>query len=138
MLGMFAVEMVVRVLNNPTALSAHSETLGSYSYSETFAQRAELGLALMPAEELMLRRLVFGSNSASVTVRSTGRRLRRSSVWPGLPLALESAPPVPTLCKMSQLAVLVPVLGRPARVKPFLDAFLAATPDCEIFLIADP
>ena len=70
MLGMFAVEMVVRVLNNPTALSAHSETLGSYSYSETFANRAELGLALMPAEELMLRRLVFGSNSASIKVRS--------------------------------------------------------------------
>ena len=36
-----------------------------------------------------------------------------------------------------RLAVLVPVLGRPHRVSPLLDAFLATTPDCEIFLIAD-
>lgn len=39
---------------------------------------------------------------------------------------------------MSELAILVPVLGRPHRVKPLLDSIEAATPDARVVFIADP
>ena len=36
------------------------------------------------------------------------------------------------------LSILVPVLGRPHRVLPFMDSALAATPKAEVLFIADP
>lgn len=39
---------------------------------------------------------------------------------------------------MTELTVLVPVLGRPHRVAPILDSALAWTPDAEVLFIADP
>ena len=39
---------------------------------------------------------------------------------------------------MAELAVLVPVLGRPHRVQPFLDSLRAATPDHRVLFICDP
>lgn len=38
---------------------------------------------------------------------------------------------------MSDLVVLVPVLGRPHRVTPFLDALEETTPDCRVLFLAD-
>lgn len=39
---------------------------------------------------------------------------------------------------MSELAILVPVLGRPHRVKPFLDSVRASTPDAMTLFICSP
>ena len=39
---------------------------------------------------------------------------------------------------MSELAVIVPVLGRPHRVEPLLASIRGATPECTILFIADP
>lgn len=39
---------------------------------------------------------------------------------------------------MGELAILVPVLGRPHRVKPHLDSIERCTPDARVVFIADP
>lgn len=38
---------------------------------------------------------------------------------------------------MGSVAILIPVLNRPHRVGPVIDAFQATTPDCDIYFIAD-
>jgi hypothetical protein len=72
MLSMMCVELVARTMANPTDLQRKSEAIGSYSYTEMYAARGSAvpGLIPTPTEELLLRRVVFGSNTASVKVRS--------------------------------------------------------------------
>lgn len=71
LLGMLATEIVSRVMLNPQDLQRHSEAIGSYSYTDQYAARGVEAPGLMPTqtETLLLRRTVFGSNTASVAVR---------------------------------------------------------------------
>lgn len=69
------ISVVMRAMSNPQALGQLSETIGSYSYTQTFAREVPgAGLMLMPAEELAARRLVWGSNTGS-------SRPRNPTVW---------------------------------------------------------
>lgn len=70
-LRLLTVELVVRSMRNPGGLRSQSETLGQYQSSESYADAGNGGgLLLTATEELLVRRVVFGSNSTSVRVES--------------------------------------------------------------------
>lgn len=53
----FCIEIVCRSLGNPNGLFSRSETVGSYSYSESF-NREIAGLSLTAMEKQVIRRAV--------------------------------------------------------------------------------
>lgn len=67
-LSMMATELTARSMPNTLGLQSKSERVGTYSYTETYSNSDGSGLLLTNAEELILRRVVFGSDIASVTV----------------------------------------------------------------------
>lgn len=65
------VELVVRVMSNPTQARSMSEQLGQYQHSESFRDAAQGGgMLLAPWEELAVRNAVFGRTTASVRVKA--------------------------------------------------------------------
>ena len=67
------IEAAVRVLVNPTGARSVSQQLGSYQRSESFHANfdpAAAGIQLTDAEELRVRRAVFGTSSGSSQARS--------------------------------------------------------------------
>lgn len=68
-----AVDVVTRVMRNPSGFSSTSETLGAYSYTERYGSDDSTtggGLALTPAEARRARRAVFGASVSSIEVAS--------------------------------------------------------------------
>lgn len=70
-----ALDVVSRLLLNPTGLSSTSEALGAYSYTQRFAadamsQAVGGGVALTAAEKRRVRRAVFGASVDSIEVAS--------------------------------------------------------------------
>lgn len=61
----FCVELTCRALANPSGLFSKSETIGSYSYTNSFNRELPSGIALTDAETLVLRRSVWGTNAGS-------------------------------------------------------------------------
>lgn len=80
-LGLMCTELVARTLGNPLDLFSKSETIGGYSYTQSFARRDKPGLLLSDAEALAVRRVVFGTTSGSVTVRSFADDYA-DNIWP--------------------------------------------------------
>ena len=71
MLKFLAVEVVVRAMANPEALSRFQEQLGAYSSTKAFATAtAGGGLMLTDVEVNLVRRTVYGTLSGSVRVES--------------------------------------------------------------------
>ena len=71
MLKFLAVEVVVRAMANPEALSRFQEQLGAYSSTKAFATvTAGGGLMLTDVETNLVRRTVYGTLSGSVRVES--------------------------------------------------------------------
>ena len=64
------VEAVARAMSAPVGLRSRQETLGQHSYSESFNDDLAQGLQLTDAEELKVRRIVFGSNSGGARAES--------------------------------------------------------------------
>lgn len=64
------VEVVARTVASPIGLRSRQETLGQHSYSESFTDQLAQGLQLTDAEELKVRRIVFGSNSGGARAES--------------------------------------------------------------------
>jgi len=58
------VEVVARVMANPTGARSSSEQLGSYQFTDSFSDAGH-GLELTPTEVLRARRAVWGTNTAS-------------------------------------------------------------------------
>ena len=70
-LNMFCVELAVRGMANPSGLASVSEALGQYSSTQRFRDAAAGGgMALSELEERVIRRAVFGTNSASAKTES--------------------------------------------------------------------
>ena len=70
-----AIEVVSRLMLNPTGLSSTSETLGAYSYTQRFggdtmSQAGGGGVALTAAAKRRVRRAVFGASVDSIEVAS--------------------------------------------------------------------
>lgn len=70
-----ALDVVSRLLLNPTGLSSTSETLGAYSYTQRFGadtmpQAVGSGVSLTAAEKRRVRRAVFGASVDSIEVAS--------------------------------------------------------------------
>lgn len=65
-----AVELVARAMASPQGLAAASETLGSYSRSETYRRDLSTAMALTELEERLCRRAVYGRTAGSSTPRS--------------------------------------------------------------------
>jgi hypothetical protein len=63
------LEMVARVMQNPSGVRSQSETLGQHSRSASFTDNAH-GLTLTDAEERMCRRTAIGATSGSAYVDS--------------------------------------------------------------------
>ncbi len=63
------VEMVARVMNNPTGARSQSETLGAHQYSTSFTDGAH-GLELTASDISRCRRAILGQTSASARVES--------------------------------------------------------------------
>ena len=63
------VEKAIAVGSNPNGVASRSETLGSFSSSETF--RKDSGLYLTPLEERLARRAVLGRLAGSSRPEST-------------------------------------------------------------------
>lgn len=64
-LSSICIEAVARAFAVPIGVRSQQETLGSYNHSESYPDQLAQGIALTPAEELRVRRIVFGSTSAS-------------------------------------------------------------------------
>ena len=70
-LSMLCVEIAIRGMTNPQALASQSESLGQHSVTQQYSRDIPgSGLMLTSAEELMLRRVVYGTTSGSVRTRS--------------------------------------------------------------------
>jgi len=71
------VEKCVVALSNPTGLAAQSETLGAYSYSNTFPRNAgdSIGVFLNDHELRYVRQIANNAVSASVRVPSLAREV---------------------------------------------------------------
>lgn len=70
-----AIDVVHRVMRNPSGYSSTSETLGAYSYTQRYGSDsgdagAAGGFTLTPAEARRVRRAVFGASVASIEVAS--------------------------------------------------------------------
>ena len=61
----FCVEVTCRGFLNAGGLFSKSETIGSYSYTNSFNRELPSGIALTDAETLVLRRSVWGTNAGS-------------------------------------------------------------------------
>lgn len=61
----FCVEVTCRGFLNAGGLFSKSETIGSYSYTNSFNRELPSGIALTEAETLVLRRSVWGTNAGS-------------------------------------------------------------------------
>ena len=61
----FCVEVTCRGFLNTGGLFSKSETIGSYSYTNSFNRELPSGIALTDAETLVLRRSVWGTNAGS-------------------------------------------------------------------------
>lgn len=68
LLRALAIEKAVGAVANPTNLASASETLGAYSYSETYPRALDVGVFLTADEERAVRRAVYGSGATSATV----------------------------------------------------------------------
>jgi hypothetical protein len=64
------LEMVARVMTNPTGARSESETLGQYQHSASYTDGAH-GLAFDDAWSMMCRRVVYGRLSGSSTPATT-------------------------------------------------------------------
>lgn len=64
------VEIVLRMLANPTGVASVSEALGAYQHTERFRDNGG-GLLLSPSEELLVSRAVHGTTSGSARLDST-------------------------------------------------------------------
>jgi hypothetical protein len=73
-LRVIAIDVVTRLMRNPTGLSSTSETLGAYSYTQRFAGDGESasvgGMALTAREERRVRRLILGTSVGTIEVPS--------------------------------------------------------------------
>jgi hypothetical protein len=70
-LSMLCVEIACRAMSNPQGLASVSESLGEHTVTQAFSRDIPGGgMALTTAEELMVRRLVYGSNTGSSHARS--------------------------------------------------------------------
>jgi hypothetical protein len=71
LLSAMCCELVSRTMANPDDLQRKGESIGSYSYTDVFAAKSSTAPGLFPTdtETLLLRRTVFGANTASVVVR---------------------------------------------------------------------
>lgn len=76
----FTIELTCRAMANPEGLFSKSETIGSYSYTNSFSKDRPSGLSLTDDEVLALRRAVWKSNSGSA---------RADSIATGLPEELD-------------------------------------------------
>lgn len=63
------IELVARVMVNPTGARSESEQLGSYQYSTSYTDNSH-GIALSDAEARAARRIVSGSGFQSLTMVS--------------------------------------------------------------------
>ena len=80
-LSALCVELASRAMANPQALGQESETIGAYSRTVTYAREIPgSGIGLTPAEELTVRRVVFGSNVGSVQVSNLSDEFAEN-VW---------------------------------------------------------
>ena len=61
----FCIEVTCRGFLNTGGLFSKSETIGSYSYTNSFNRELPSGIALTEAETLVLRRSVWGTNAGS-------------------------------------------------------------------------
>ena len=64
------IEVVARTLAVPIGVRSTSETLGQHSYSEAYPDQLAGGLQLTDVEVRRVRRIVFGSNSATTRPES--------------------------------------------------------------------
>jgi hypothetical protein len=70
-LSQLAVELVNRVLSNPTGAASVSEQLGAYGQTTSWRSIADgSGLTLTPTEASLVRRAVYGQASASAPLQS--------------------------------------------------------------------
>ena len=54
----FCIELTCRAMANPQGLFSKSETIGSYSYTNSFNRDTPSGLSLSPLEQRVLRKAV--------------------------------------------------------------------------------
>jgi hypothetical protein len=59
------VEKCIGAISNPLNLAAQSETLGSYSGSQTFPRSGDVSVFLTPFEERIISRAVYGTTTGS-------------------------------------------------------------------------
>jgi hypothetical protein len=64
------VEVVCRAMANPQGLASESETLGAYSHTERYSGEGVSDILLTKLEELMVRRAVHGTLSATAQTGS--------------------------------------------------------------------
>lgn len=63
------LEVVARVMSNPTGARSESETLGQYQHSQSFTDGSH-GVILTDAEAMMCRRAIIGATSGSARTDS--------------------------------------------------------------------
>jgi hypothetical protein len=89
-LSMLCVEIACRAMSNPQGLAAFSENLGQHSVTQTFSRDIPgTGMALTDAEELMVRRVVYGSTTSSSKARSVADDVADSMYADALPVSYE-------------------------------------------------
>jgi hypothetical protein len=59
------IEKVIGAISNPLNLAAQSETLGSYSGSQTFPRSGDVSVFLTPFEERIVSRAIYGTTTGS-------------------------------------------------------------------------
>jgi hypothetical protein len=75
-----ALEIVVRVMNNPSTAGTITEQLGSYSYTQVFREN---GLLLSDSETAVLRRAVYGGDSTGAPLENVLDDLPVQASFPG-------------------------------------------------------
>ena len=69
-LSQMCVEKALQTVVNPHNVASVTEQIGSYQYAETYPRASDIGVFLSEAEERRVRRIVHGSNIASVSLGS--------------------------------------------------------------------
>ena len=69
-LSELAIQKAIAAVTNPTGVAQESESVGSYSHSQTFPRSQDNGIFLSDAEGRAVRFAVFGTNAGTARVRS--------------------------------------------------------------------
>jgi hypothetical protein len=64
-LAALTIEVAARAMAAPIGVRSQQETIGSYNHSESYPDQLAQGLHLTAAEERRVRRIVFGTTTAS-------------------------------------------------------------------------